>query len=162
MTKKILFAIVVMLMVIQFIKPDKNVTAGEQKNAIGTKYTVPDTVANILAVACYDCHSNNTRYPWYYKIQPVTWWLSDHINEGKLNLNFDEFTTYSLKRQDKKLKDLIASQKEGWMPIDSYKWIHENSKLTDAQKQTLINWATRLRSEIQANPEFLKASTKKN
>lgn len=154
MIKKILLAIVVMLVIIQFIKPDKNATAGEQKNAIATKYTVPDTVANILAVACYDCHSNNTRYPWYYNIQPVAWWLNDHVNEGKKHLNFDEFTTYSLKRQNHKLEDFTDSQKEGWMPLDSYTWIHKNANLTGRQKETLIDWASGLRSEIQSNPEF--------
>jgi hypothetical protein len=161
MIKKILMAVIPILLVIQFIKPDINATAGKQINAIATQYTVPDTVAEILAVACNNCHSNNTRYPWYNKVQPIAWWLNDHINEGKQHLNFDEFTTYSLKRQDHKLKDFITSQKEGWMPLDSYTWIHKESKLTNGQKKTLIDWATGLRTEIQANPKFEAAFVEK-
>lgn len=109
MIKKILLPVVVILFIIQFFKPNKNFTAREQMNSIAIKYTVPDTDADILAVACNNCHSNNSIYPWNNNIQPVALWLSDHINEGKRNLNFDEFTTYSLKRQDNKLKKFIKS-----------------------------------------------------
>lgn len=160
MKKKILIALVAILVVIQFIRPEKNIAEGKQLNAIQTRYNVPDSVSSILAVACMDCHSNNTRYPWYNHIQPVAWWLSDHVNEGKEHLNFDEFTTYSLKRQDHKLKEFIESQKEGWMPLDSYTWIHRDAVLTPTQKQTLINWAQGLRTQIQADSTFSQSSAK--
>lgn len=145
---------VAIIVVIQFIKTDNNISAGEQKNALTTKYIVPDTVAAILDVACKDCHSNNTKYPWYNAVQPISWWLNDHINDGKKHLNFDEFTTYTLKRQDHKLEELIESQEEGWMPLNSYTWLHKNAELTKSQKKTVINWAIQIRKEIQANPEF--------
>lgn len=158
MKKKILIALIVIWVVIQFIKPNKNIAEGKRSNAIQTKYNVPDNVASVLAVACMDCHSNNTRYPWYNNIQPVAWWLADHVNEGKEHLNFDEFTTYSLKRQDHKLEEFIESQKEGWMPLNSYTWIHRDANLTPAQKQILISWAQGLRTQIKADSTFSQSS----
>jgi len=154
MARKIIFAIIAILIVIQFIKPAKNIHAGTQANNIKTKYKMLDTVNSILNVACYNCHSNNTRYPWYSDLQPVAWWLNDHVTEGKKRLNFDEFTTYSLKRQDRKLEELIESQEEGWMPLESYTFVHKDANLSGAQKKMVIDWAKGVRQQIQANPEF--------
>ncbi|OAQ41920.1 cytochrome C [Pedobacter psychrophilus] len=160
MVRKILFAIVAVLIIIQFIKPDKNIHAGEQVNNIKTQYKMLDTVNSILNVACYDCHSNNTRYPWYNNIQPTAWWLNDHVIEGKEHFNFDEFTTYSLKRQDHKLEELIESQEEGWMPLSSYTFIHKDANLNGSQKKMVIDWAKGLRQQIQSNPEFAASPAK--
>jgi len=80
------------LVVIQFIKPAPNQSAGPQVNYIGNKHEVPANVKTILDKACMDCHSNNTRYPWYASIQPLAWWLADHVKDGKKHLNFDEYT----------------------------------------------------------------------
>lgn len=154
MAKKIIYAIIIILIVIQFIRPDKNIHAGEQVNNIKTSYQMPDKVNKILSVACYDCHSNNTRYPWYNNIQPIAWWLNSHIIDGKNHLNFDEFTTYSLKRQDHKLEGLIETQKNHWMPMESYKAIHKDANLSNVQIKLLIDWANNTRKVVQANPEF--------
>ena len=160
MIKKILLAIGVILIIIQFIKPEKNMALGAQPNAISTKYTVPDTVNQLLSVACKDCHSNNTVYPWYSNIQPVAWWLDDHVKEGKRKFNLDEFTTYTLKRQDHKLEELIESQEDHWMPLDSYTWIHRDAALTDAQRKVLVDWANATRKQIQSNPDFATSPKK--
>ena len=160
MIKKILLAIGVILIIIQFIKPEKNIALGAQPNAISTKYTVPDTVNQLLSVACKDCHSNNTVYPWYSNIQPVAWWLNDHVKEGKRKFNLDEFTTYTLKRQDHKLEELIESQEDHWMPLDSYTWIHRDAALTDAQRKVLVDWANATRKQIQSNPDFATSPKK--
>src|SRR5665811_802718 len=97
--KRILIALLIIFIAIQFIRPAKNRSEGISANDISTKYPVPDSVQAILKVACYDCHSNNTRYPWYAEIQPVAWWLNNHIKDGKRGLNFSEFTSYRIKKQ---------------------------------------------------------------
>lgn len=94
MIKKILYVLIAALVIIQFIRPKQNVSAGPFTNDVSTKFAVNDNVASILKQSCYDCHSNNTVYPWYANVQPVTWWLQDHVNEGKKELNFSEFATY--------------------------------------------------------------------
>lgn len=160
MLKKILIAIAIILVVIQFIRPEKNIHVGAQPNAIQTKYSIPDTVNQLLTVACYNCHSNNTKYPWYNNIQPVAWWLNSHVDDGKKHFNFDEFSSYGLKKQDHKLEELIESQGDHWMPLDSYTWVHREANLTDKQSKMIVDWANSTRKVIQANPEFSDTSTK--
>jgi hypothetical protein len=82
---------------IQFFDTDKNISAASSENAIEKHYQVP-SCTKFLKTSCYDCHSNNTAYPWYNNIQPVKWWLADHVNSGKRHLNFDEFNTILKKK----------------------------------------------------------------
>jgi Haem-binding domain len=112
-------------------------------------HQVPDSVQQILKTSCYDCHSNNTYYPWYSNIQPVSYWLNDHIVEGKKELNFSAFATYSVARQFKKMKEIAKEVKEDEMPLQSYTNIHRDAKLNAQQKLTLTSWATMLKDSMQ-------------
>lgn len=149
MIKKILIGLAILLVMIQFIRPARNISSAEQSNDIAAHYTVPADVQQILKRSCYDCHSNNTVYPWYTNIQPIGWWMQDHINEGKEELNFSEFGSYTAKRQAKKLKKTAEEVKEGEMPLNSYLWIHKDAVLSAEQKDALINWAGSLQQQIQ-------------
>ncbi|HEY8969667.1 MAG TPA: heme-binding domain-containing protein [Puia sp.] len=146
--KKILLFLLFVLVVIQFIRPSENHSSSLSKNDITLHYPVPDTVLAILKTSCYDCHSNNTRYPWYNRVQPVAWWLNSHVREGKRELNFSEFASYPLAKQAKKLKNTVKQVKGGGMPLDSYLWIHKDAKLEQGQKDTLIQWANSLQQTI--------------
>jgi len=150
MLRKILLFLLVVLIAIQFIRPKKNASPGVQANYIGNKYTVPDDVKQILAKACNDCHSNNTRYPWYSKIQPVAWWLNDHIKDGKKAINFDEYTDKRLRFQYHKMEEVEDMVKEGKMPLKSYLWIHKDAKLTADEKQKIFNWTNSVRDTLEA------------
>ena len=140
MLKKIFYVIIAILVIIQFIKPKRNLSAGPYPNDITTKFAMSDNVSASLKTACYDCHSNNTVYPWYANVQPVAWWLAIHVNDGKKHLNFNEFTTYNEKRQRKKLDEISESVTEGWMPLGSYTWIHKDAILTVQQKEAIKKW----------------------
>jgi hypothetical protein len=148
MKKKILLAIVAILVIIQFIRPSRNLSTEIAATDIAKHYTVPDNVQALLKTACYDCHSNNTVYPWYTNIQPVGWWLQNHIDGGKEHLNFSEFTALEGKRQYKNLNSVIHEIKEGSMPLNTYLWIHKDAKLSEADKNTLITWAQGLQREV--------------
>lgn len=141
MIKKILLLLLIAFVVIQFIHPARNRSEGQQPNYIGNVHAIPEDVKSILAKACNDCHSNNTRYPWYSKIQPVDWWLTDHVNDGKSELNFDEYTHRSLRFQYHKLEEVVEQVEKDEMPLESYTWIHSDAKLSPDEKATLINWA---------------------
>jgi hypothetical protein len=147
---KILITLLVVLIVIQFFHPAKNISTVKSPNDIAVLHKVPVNVRTILDKACNDCHSNNTRYPWYNNIQPVAWWLDHHVQEGKGELNFNEFTTYSLRKQYHKLEEVEELVKEGEMPLGSYTLIHTDARLTEQEKETLINWANSIRSEMKA------------
>jgi hypothetical protein len=148
--KRTIVIIIILLVVIQFIRPSRNQTTELSANDITKHYTVPDTVAAILKRACNDCHSNNTRYPWYTNIQPVGWWLQHHVNEGKGELNFSEFGTYTAKRQSHKMERVAKQVQKGEMPLDSYLWIHKDAILSEGEKKVLIDWANGLSKEIAA------------
>lgn len=149
MIKKILVALLVILIIIQFIRPTKNVSAEMSPNDIEKHYAVPENVRAILSKACRDCHSNNTVYPWYNNIQPVAWWLNGHIQDGKRHFNLSEFAAYPPKRADHKLEELVESQTDHWMPLESYKKLHKEAILTQAESREVIDWANGLRKEIQ-------------
>lgn len=149
MKKRILTGFLIVFLVMQFFRPEANSTSAPQPNAISAGYAVPETAAIILKKACNDCHSNNTSYPWYAHIQPVGWWLADHIKDGKNELNFDEFLTYGLKKQDHKLEELIEEVKKGHMPLPSYVRMHKSAALTKAEKEAIVAWADKTRKEIQ-------------
>lgn len=148
MIKKILIGLLVVLVVIQFIRPERNVSEIPSQNDIRVHYSVPANVESILKRACYDCHSNNTNYPWYANIQPVLWWLQDHIEEGKEELNFSEFATYSPKKADHKLDEVIEMVEEEEMPLESYTYIHKDAVLSSSEKKLLMDWAADLRKMI--------------
>ncbi len=142
MVKKILLGLLAVLVIIQFIRPKKN-TSGDQTYALSNNYPIPVAVSDILKVACNDCHSNTTVYPWYSNFQPVAWMLNDHVVDGKRHFNFDEFTNRRLAYQNHKFEELIEEVKEHKMPLEEYTYLglHPEANLTDAQRDLLINWA---------------------
>jgi len=146
--KKIAILLVVVLILIQLFHPQKNISSQPKPNAIEQHYTVPENVSTLLKNACYDCHSNNTTYPWYNNLQPVAWWLSSHVNDGKRHLNFDEFNLYTVEKKKKKLSEISKTIKEGEMPLSSYTLMHTNAKLSDEQKKEISEWATALEKQI--------------
>lgn len=142
MKKKVaLLVLIVFLIIIQFFHQEKNQST-ELSAADITKVTnVPDDVLLVLKTACYDCHSNNTVYPWYNTIQPIAWWLNRHVVEGKQHLDFSEIGNYTAKKAKHKLDEVAEVLEKDEMPLFSYTIIHRKAKLNDAQKQLLINWA---------------------
>jgi Haem-binding domain len=142
--KKISTILVVLLIVMQFFRPTKNIDTNSAavKNDISNIITVPTNVQVILQTSCYDCHSNNSKYPWYANVQPIAWWLNHHIEEGKQEINFNEFANYRLRRQYRKLQEIVTQVKEDEMPMGSYTLVHTNATLSTEQKNTIINWAT--------------------
>ena len=148
--KIILIVLLIIFVLIQFIRPEKNRSEGISPNDISTIYPVPDSIQSILKVACNDCHSNNTRYPWYAEVQPVAWWLNEHIKDGKHELNFSEFAKYRIRRQYVKLDQTIKLVKKNEMPLPSYTWIHKDAILSDQQKHAIASWASSIRDTIEA------------
>lgn len=148
MLKRILLAVLIVLIVIQFIQPSKNNGPAKTATDITHAVTVPDTVMTLLKTACYDCHSDSTRYPWYNHISPVNWWLRNHINEGKRHLNFSEFTGTTYKRQMRRLDETAEQTEKHEMPIETYLWIHKDARLNDAQRKLIADWAKNAKEQV--------------
>lgn len=148
--KKILLVLLIGFVILQFFRPEKNVSAQTSRNDISTLYAVPGDVKIILDKACNDCHSNNTRYPWYAEIQPVAWWLADHVEEGKKHINYSEFASYNLRKQYHKLEETEELVKENAMPLESYTRMHKDAKLTIEERQRLTAWSADIRKQMEA------------
>lgn len=142
MIKKILIGLLAVFIIIQFFQPEKN-NSDVQTNHMSGKYVISGEVQTILKNACNDCHSNKTEYPWYASIQPVGWWLADHVDEGKSHLNFSEFTSRKIAYQNHKFEEMIEEVDEGKMPLPSYTnfGLHPEANLTAEQRQVLVDWA---------------------
>jgi len=149
---KILIGLLIVLVAAQAIQPSKN-----QGNPTGPKdifsvLQVPTNVQQILKRSCYDCHSNQTTYPWYDNITPVNWWVAHHINEGKRELNFTEFGNYTVKRQSKKLDEVAETVESDEMPLNSYLIMHGDAKLSIDEKKLLIDWAKAAMNQVKQVP----------
>jgi len=142
MGKKIIIAFVSMLVAIQFFRPQRNDSA-DNLHALDRSYYVPANIAILMNNSCADCHSNNTRYPWYANIQPAGWWVNHHVQSGKLHLNLSEFTGRSISRQYHGLSEMAESVESNFMPLASYTWLgmHPEAKLTDEQRDQFAAWA---------------------
>ncbi|HEY3429335.1 MAG TPA: heme-binding domain-containing protein, partial [Cyclobacteriaceae bacterium] len=140
MVKKILVGIVMLVVIMQLLQPTRNISEGPSENDISRVYAIPENVQHIFETKCYDCHSNNTRYPWYIHIQPIGWWMASHIKDAKDELNFSEFKTYNAKRSNHKLQEIAEVVTEGEMPLKSYIWLHADAKVTPEEVKAINDW----------------------
>ena len=166
MFKKIALGLLAILVIIQFFRPEKNLS-DDQTHNIALKYPVSGEVKGILRVACDDCHSNKTAYPWYVNVQPVAWFLDNHVQEGKGELNFSTFTKLPVAVQNHKFDEIIEVVDEKEMPLKSYTFLglHQEANLTDQQRQLITKWAkqqmTMLKNEYPADSLKMKKRTQK-
>ena len=132
--------VVAIVLVIQVIPVERNVSTVSPGQSFEKTEKVPANVAAILKVSCYDCHSNNTRYPWYSELQPGAYFMAQHIKEGKEELNFDEFNNYSKRRKKAKIKSIISQIEKEEMPLKSYLLLHPDAGLTPNKKKVLLQF----------------------
>ena len=132
--------VVAIVLVIQVIPVERNVSTVPPGQSFEKTEKVPANVAAILKVSCYDCHSNNTRYPWYSELQPGAYFMAQHIKEGKEELNLDEFNDYSKRRKKAKIKSIISQIEKDEMPLKSYLMLHSSARLSAADKMDLIDF----------------------
>ncbi len=140
MIKYILYGLIAVVVIIQFFGIDKSAPDTNEAIDFVALNHPPVEVEEILRSACYDCHSHKTVYPWYSNIQPVGWWLADHVDHGRGHLNFSEWGTYEEKKQKHKVTECMEEVEEGEMPLNSYTWVHGEARLSAEQRETLIAW----------------------
>lgn len=158
--KLLFYVLLIVFVVIQFIQPSKNNQSMDNSADISRVVNVPADVHQILKTSCYDCHSNHTEYPWYSNLQPVGWWLADHIEEGKEHLNFSSFATLKPRPggrfattealQDHKLEEIKEQLEQDEMPMTSYTIIHREASLSEAQKKLVYAWVDSARAQLEA------------
>lgn len=146
--KIIALVLLVAFVGIQFVPTERN----QSDSVLATDFmlvnNVPKNIENRLKTSCYDCHSNNTQYPWYNKIQPAAWFLEDHIKEGKAELNFSKWDSLSNRRKSSKLRSIIKQIESNKMPLESYTLIHKDAEFSEEEKTTIIQWITKLKDSL--------------
>lgn len=147
--KLLVVVFLVVLVGLQFIPTRTNQSTGMPTTDFIVSYRTPENIANILHTSCYNCHSNNTKYPWYSHVQPVGWFLESHINKGKDELNFSEFASFSVRKQKSKLKSMVNQVEKGEMPLSSYTLIHRDARLSQDQKKALVNYIDSILDSLQ-------------
>ena len=149
---KIAKIIVLILLVgfvgIQIVPTDFNQSDTVPKTDFLLVNNTSENISTLLQESCYDCHSNNTRYPWYNKVQPVAWFLENHIKDGKEELNFNEWDTYTNRRKNSKLKSIISQIKDYEMPLASYTLIHKDAELSKPEKTLIIDYINNLKEKL--------------
>lgn len=149
---KILKIIVITLLVafvgIQFIPTERNQSDFVPEADFLVMNNTPENISKLVQISCYDCHSNNTEYPWYNKIQPVAWFLEDHIKEGKKELNFSEWKNYSNRRKNSKLKSIISQIRDDEMPLYSYTLVHRDAVLSESEKNLVIDYMKQVKDSL--------------
>lgn len=133
--------VAVLFIIIQFVPVQRNTKENYQSSfSITSDSPTKAEVTAILQTACWDCHSNQTVYPWYNKIAPISWYLARHINNGKKHLNFDNWNVYDRAKQIHKSEEIIEVIEENEMPLYSYTLLHPEAKLSEEQKAILIQY----------------------
>lgn len=146
--KGIAIVLVLLFIGIQFVRPTLSNPAVDESQTIFAKAQVPPDVAAIFDRSCRDCHSNKTVWPWYTKISPVSWWLANHVQEGRKDLNLSEWGKLPPDRQDRKLRQMCDEVQDGQMPLSSYLPMHPAAKLSEQDKKTLCDWTEKKREEM--------------
>lgn len=139
-TKRILIGLLAVFVVLQFFQIDKTNPPQDDQQDLIAAVSPPTDVSNLLQQACYDCHSHQTEYPWYASIQPVGWWLKQHIDEGREHLNFSAWTQYEADKKAHKAEEAAEEIEESHMPIKPYLFTHPEARLSDEQRERLTHW----------------------
>ena len=147
--KRTLLVLAGLALIVQFIRPAKN-AGGDTLHDVSSRFTLPPDLAATLRIACYDCHSNETRYPWYAEVQPVGWWLTSHIREAKGQLNFSEFTSRRLRWQYHKFEEIAEQVNGAEMPLPSYLILHTDARLSQQQRENIVAWTNAMRDSMKA------------
>lgn len=150
--KKILKITAIVLVVgflgMQAVRPARTNPPVDEAQTIFARTQMTPQVAGIFDRSCRDCHSNKTVWPWYTQVAPVSWWLTNHVNEGRQNLNLSEWARLNRDRQDRKLRQICDEVLDGAMPLSSYTPIHPQAKLSDQDKKTLCDWTEAERQRL--------------
>jgi Haem-binding domain len=142
----LLIVFLVVFISAQFIRPVRDNPPTPAGSLLG-KATPP--VASILDRACRDCHTNETRWPWYTSVTPTNWFIADHVHHGREHLNLSLWASYDEDEQDKFLGNMCDLAQRRRMPLPSYLIIHREAKLSDADVETLCNWTEKMRDVLQ-------------
>lgn len=149
--KWVLIVLVVLFAAAQFYRPNLSAQPPDESKSMKANTQMPPEVASILERSCNDCHSSKTQWPWYAQVAPVSWYLKNHVDEGRRELSMSEWGTYPQKKAVRKLGAMCEQVEKGEMPLKSYLLLHPSAKLSDADRKTLCDWTGKEADRLQAS-----------
>lgn len=145
--------IVVLFGLLQFTNPARTNPPVQPGRELGATNAPPAQITTLLRAACYDCHSHETVWPWYSRIAPVSWYIVDHIKDGRRRLNFSEWPHDDPRKARSRMQNIRDEIESGSMPLKSYTLIHRSSALTSEQREQLLKWADEEAKRLSATLE---------
>lgn len=133
--KRALFIFLIIFICMQAIQISKDLPQTDKSLEI----SAPQNIMSVFKTSCYDCHSNEVKWPWYSNIAPISWVVSNHVEEGRKALNFSTWQTYNDDIKKEKLKRIYQTVYAA-MPLHSYLWLHEEANLTNEQRKEIRDW----------------------
>jgi hypothetical protein len=133
---------------LQFYRPARTNPVIDPSLSFESRLQVSPQVVSVLNRSCIDCHSNKTRWPWYTNVSPVSWFIVDHVNDGRKHVNFSEWGSYDQNKQSKRLQEICEQVQDGLMPLSSYTPLHPGSELSAEDKKLLCDWAEAERARL--------------
>lgn len=147
--KRWLSACVIIFVVIQFFGPARTNPPVVESHTMQNQLNIPPPVAGIMNRACMDCHSYETRWPWYSRVAPVRWWLVNHVNHGRKDLNLSEWTQYPTSFAIATLGSMATAVRSDAMPPTSYRSLHPDARLSAEETRLFCDWAQAEKRRIQ-------------
>lgn len=145
-----LVVLVVLFVAAQFYRPTLSTPPPDESKSMRANTQMTPEVASILDRSCNDCHSSKTQWPWYSQVAPVSWYLKNHVDEGRTQLSMSDWGTYPQKKAVRKLGEMCEQVEKGDMPLKSYLLLHPAAKLSDADRKTLCDWTNKESARLQA------------
>ena len=142
--KKVIFALAVFLIAIQFAQPKRTNPPIIPSKALAAHVQVPEEVQSILMRACGNCHSNQTVWPWYSQIAPLSWVITDDVNQGRRHMNFQDWRARIRKQASDPPLDICKEAREKGMPPFTYRMVHKDARLTPQEIDALCSWSQSL------------------
>lgn len=146
--KWLLISLICLFILIQLKRPARTNPAVDESHSIEAHTQMTPPAKEIIDRSCRDCHSNKTEWPWYTNVAPVSWWITDHVNQGRKDLNLSEWGKLDKDRQHKKLRQICDEVEDGAMPLSSYLPMHPKAKLSEQDKKTLCDWTAAERERL--------------
>lgn len=135
---------------IQFKRPARTNPPVDESQTIYAHTQMTPQVAQLLDRSCRDCHSNKTAWPWYTNVSPISWFVVDHVEVARKDLNFSEWGKYDQRRQGRRLQQMCDLVRDGSMPLSSYTPLHSGSKPSDEDVRALCAWTESERARLPA------------
>jgi hypothetical protein len=148
--KWLVIIVAVVFLAAQFKRPARTNPAVDQTQTLEAHTQMTPQVASVLSRSCNDCHSHKTVWPWYTNVAPVSWFIADHVEDGRRHLNFSEWGKGDERRKRKKLEEICEEVRDGAMPLSSYTPLHPQAKLTPEDIKTLCDWTEAERARLAA------------